>query len=208
VGKSSFCARFMYPEQDEYSLMDKRSIINSVDFASSLINYHHTLWWGDTQSNGATFSILEQTVFVDDSSLKVFDQEKNKKEPYEKRAAVVSFPNWNQRQFKGFSTEQDIKRAQHMPDKFKIDAFLMLIDVSKDRTEKQPIEQQLELAKNVLKSMKDVKKVPVVIALTKFDKIESETDTNDHLEDDNVRKVNIDPLYRMLRYLLFKQFCH
>ena len=110
----------MYPEQDEYSLMDKRSIINSVDFASSLINYHHTLWWGDTQSNGATFSILEQTVFVDDSSLKVFDQEKNKKEPYEKRAAVVSFPNWNQRQFKGFSTEQDIKRAQHMPDKFKV----------------------------------------------------------------------------------------
>lgn len=70
IGKSSFCARFMYPNQDEYSMMDKRSIINSIDFASNLINYHHTLWWGNTINNGLTFSLLEQTVFVDDSSLK------------------------------------------------------------------------------------------------------------------------------------------
>ena len=97
----------------------------------------------------------------------VFDQDKNKKEPYEKRCAVVSFPNWKQRQFKGFSNDQDIEEADHMPDKFKIDAFLLLIDVSKDRTEKQPIEEQLELAKNILKSMKDIKKCPVVVALTK-----------------------------------------
>ena len=70
TGKSSFCARFMYPNQDEYSSMDKRSIISSIDFASNLINYHHTLWWGSTVNNGLTFSLLEQTVFVDDSSLK------------------------------------------------------------------------------------------------------------------------------------------
>ena len=71
IGKSSFCARFMYPDQDEYSMMDKRSIINSIDFASNLINYHHTLWWGNTvNKDGPTFSLLEQTVFVDDSTLK------------------------------------------------------------------------------------------------------------------------------------------
>ena len=41
-----------------------------------------------------------------------------------------------------------------MPDKFKIDAFLLLIDVSKDRSEKQSIENQLEISRNILKSMK------------------------------------------------------
>ena len=56
--------------QDEYSQMDKRSTINSIDFASNLINYHHTLWWGDTLNHGLVFSLLEQTVFIDDSSLK------------------------------------------------------------------------------------------------------------------------------------------
>ena len=50
--------------------MDKRSTINSIDFASNLINYHHTLWWGDTLNHGLVFSLLEQTVFIDDSSLK------------------------------------------------------------------------------------------------------------------------------------------
>lgn len=82
-----------------------------------------------------------------------------------------------------------------MPDKFKIDAFLLLIDVSKDRTEKQPIEHQLELSRNILKSMKDIKKCPVVVALTKFDlKIElndgmNGADPGESLEDENVRKV-------------------
>lgn len=65
-----------------------------------------------------------------------------------------------------------------MPPKFKIDAFLLLIDVSRDRTEKQPISMQLELAKNIFKNMKDVKKCPVVVALTKFDKVEQNMDGN------------------------------
>ena len=30
-----------------------------------------------------------------------------------------------------------------IPDKFKIDAFLILIDISKERLEKQPIQDQL-----------------------------------------------------------------
>ena len=73
------------------------------------------------------------------------------------------FQNWNQRVFKGFSNDHDHNNSEHMPDKFKIDAFLLLIDVSIDRSEKQPIEDQLELAKNILRNMKDIKKVPVVI---------------------------------------------
>ena len=53
---------------------------------------------------------------------------------------------------------------------------------------------QLELCKNILKNMKDVKKCPVVVALTKFDKMELNeglkgADLSESLEDDNVRKV-------------------
>merc|ERR1712203_807173 len=39
-------------------------------------------------------------------------------------------------------------------------------------TDKQPISMQLELARNIFKNMKDVKKCPAVVALTKFDKVE------------------------------------
>ena len=79
--------------------------------------------------------------------------------------------------------------------KFKIDAFLLLIDVSRDRTDKQPISMQLELARNIFKNMKDVKKCPVVVALTKFDKVEQNEglypDPNEEVlrEDEVVKQV-------------------
>ncbi|CAG5095953.1 Oidioi.mRNA.OKI2018_I69.XSR.g14414.t1.cds [Oikopleura dioica] len=192
IGKSSFCARFMYPDQDEYSQMDKRSIISSVDFASGLINYHHTLWWGTTtvepdEKTELSFSLLEQTVFVDDSSLKVFDADKLKKEPYEKRCAIEVFKNWRQKKFKGFANFHDTPEHENdkMPDKFKIDAFLLLIDVSKERHDKQPIENQLVIVEKILKNMKDIKKTPVVVALTKYDKVAE----SPRLEDDISGKV-------------------
>ena len=36
IGKSSFCARFTQPHQDEYKAVDKRSIISPIDFGSKV----------------------------------------------------------------------------------------------------------------------------------------------------------------------------
>ena len=56
--------------KDDYTAIDKRSIISPIDFGSKLINNHNTLWWGNKEDeNGLKYSILEHTVFLDDSRL-------------------------------------------------------------------------------------------------------------------------------------------
>ena len=66
-----------------------------------------------------------------------------KADKYETRCAGDYFKNWTQKQFLGFSNQQDNESTPMIPDKFKIDAFLILIDISKERLEKQPIQDQL-----------------------------------------------------------------
>ena len=47
-----------------------------------------------------------------------------------------------QKQFFGFSNQQDNDSTEMIPERFKIDAFLVLIDVSKERMEKQELQRQ------------------------------------------------------------------
>ena len=74
------------------------------------------------------YSILEQTVFLDDSRLEPF-------EPVSvKQCAQTNFKNWMQKQFLGFANHLDNDTTEMIPDRFKIDAFLVLIDVSKEKS--------------------------------------------------------------------------
>jgi len=168
IGKSSFCARFTQPHQDEYKRVDKRSIISPVDFGSKLINNRNTLWWGNTHSSGQAFSLLEHTVFLDDSRLEPFESRNSKTDKYESRCGETTFKNWMQKQFFGFSNQQDNDSTEMIPERFKIDAFLILIDVSKERLEKQELQRQLDFVARIIKNIK-TKSYPVVLGLTKFD---------------------------------------
>ena len=175
IGKSSFCARFIKNHQDDYKAIDKRSIISPIDFGSKLINNRNTLWWGQTTSDGQVYSILEQTVFLDDSRLEPF-------EPVSvKQCAQTNFKNWMQKQFLGFANHLDNDTTEMIPDRFKIDAFLVLIDVSKERAEKQPLSHQLDFVARILKNIK-LKSYPVVIGLTKFDLIGQNSDQSEPAE--------------------------
>ena len=107
-----------------------------------MINNRNTLWWGTTSSSGQTFSLLEHTVFLDDSRLEPFESRNSKTDKYESRCAETTFKNWMQKQFFGFSNQQDNDSTEMIPERFKIDAFLVLIDVSKERMEKQELQRQ------------------------------------------------------------------
>ena len=78
------------------------------------------------------FSLLEHTVFLDDSRLEPFESRNSKTDKYESRCGETTFKNWMQKQFFGFSNQQDNDSTEMIPERFKIDAFLILIDVSKE----------------------------------------------------------------------------
>ncbi|KAF7494802.1 Rho GTPase-activating protein [Sarcoptes scabiei] len=172
VGKSCLCNRFIRPQADEYN-RDHISILSQSDFSGPIVNNEHWLYWGETrkcteEGFELTFSVVEQTEFVDDACFQPFKTGKTN-ESYSKRCSATRL-NSSEKLMYICKNQLGIEKEyeQHyLPDgKFNVDGFVCVFDVSE--IQGKSIARQIELIASILGSLLKTKK-PVVLATTKND---------------------------------------
>ncbi|OTF82812.1 rho GTPase-activating protein 190-like protein [Euroglyphus maynei] len=172
VGKSCLCNRFIRPQADEYN-RDHISILSQPDFSGPIVNNEHWLYWGETrkctdEGFELTFSVVEQTEFVDDACFQPFRSGKTM-EPYHKRCAALRLNSAEKLMYickNQLGIEKEYEQ-HYLPDgKFNVDGFICVFDVS--QIQGRSIERQIELTALILNSLLKTKK-PVVLATTKND---------------------------------------
>ncbi|XP_075678056.1 rho GTPase-activating protein 190 isoform X2 [Dermatophagoides pteronyssinus] len=172
VGKSCLCNRFIRPQADEYN-RDHISILSQPDFSGPIVNNEHWLYWGETrkctdEGFELTFSIVEQTEFVDDACFQPFRSGKTM-EPYHKRCAATRLNSAEKLMYickNQLGIEKEYEQHYLLDGKFNVDGFICVFDVS--QIQGRSIERQIELTALILNSLLKTKK-PVVLATTKND---------------------------------------
>lgn len=174
VGKSCLCNRFLRPQADEYN-RDHISVLSQPDFSGPIVNNEHWLYWGETRKSTEeglelTFSVIEQTEFVDDACFQPFRSGKTM-EPYHKRAAATKLSSAEKLMYickNQLGVEKEYEQ-HYLPDgKFPVDGFVCVFDVSE--IQGRSIERQVELTALILNSLIKTKK-PVVLVTTKNDEV-------------------------------------
>ena len=110
--------------------------------------------------------IVEHTEFVDDSTLKTFQNTK----PYHKRVTQLKLQCSGKTTYiepDQLSLPEEYADAGRFPDKFTVDGFIVCVDVSTDFSD--PQNPQKEFFDRLLSNVLEAKKKPIVVAMTKFD---------------------------------------
>ncbi|XP_065198034.1 rho GTPase-activating protein 35-like [Sycon ciliatum] len=174
VGKSCLCNRFVRPSQNEFR-EDHISQFGNSDWMSLVINQQHFLYWGPVDKRvGAdsertvTFEVVEQTEFEDDSSFKPFGVSGSN--TYLKRAASTKLVSSGKLMYinkdqVALPTDYPV---ENLPQKFAVDGFLVVFDVSKQQY--RAADSQLNLLTKLLPILHKQKK-PIVVAATKCDEL-------------------------------------
>lgn len=174
VGKSCLCNRFLRPSADEYN-RDHISVLSQTDFSGPIVNNEHWLYWGETRKATdegfeLTFSVVEQTEFVDDATFTPF-RCGGKAEPYFRRCAATKLSSAEKLAYickNQLGVEKEYEQ-HYLPDgRFTVDGFVVVFDVSE--AQGREIGRQIELTSLILASLLKTKK-PVVLATTKVDEV-------------------------------------
>lgn len=174
VGKSCLCNRFLRPQADEYN-REHISVLSQPDFSGPIVNNEHWLYWGETrkcteEGFELTFSVVEQTEFVDDACFQPFRSGKTM-ELYHKRCAATKLSSAEKLMYickNQLGVEKEYEQ-HYLPDgKFSVDGFVCVFDVSE--IQGRSIERQVELTALILNSLMKTKK-PVVLVTTKNDEV-------------------------------------
>jgi hypothetical protein len=171
IGKSCLCNRFVRPLADDYYI-DHISVLSQTDFSGRVVNNEHWLYWGEvtkTTEEGSeiTFSVIEQTEFIDDSCFAAFKT--GKTEPYFKRCAAIRLNSAEKLMYvckNQLGIEKEYEQKYLTDGRFNVDAFVCAFDVSK--IQGRLLDKSLEFTFLVLTNLIKTKK-PVVIATTKHD---------------------------------------
>lgn len=171
AGKSCLCNRFVRPLADDY-YTDHISVLSQTDFSGRVVNNDHWLYWGEvskTLEDGAeiTFSIVEQTEFIDDSCFQPFKT--GKTEPYYKRCASTRLCSAEKLMYvckNQLGIEKEYEQKYLNDGRFNVDAFVCVFDVSEvqGRSVDRAVEYTALILNNLLKTKK-----PIVLATTKHD---------------------------------------
>ena len=142
------------------------------------MNGTHFIYWGQTScpaEDGTPiyFQIIEQTEFCQDGSFNVFSSA----QPYMKRAfATKNLPSASGKvAYYGpdqFVDVQKYPNPEKFPDKFQIDGFVLCVDASL-KFGTSPLDTQKYFEKLISEALQTKK--PLVIAATKFDKMNQAT---------------------------------
>ena len=111
--------------------------------------------------------IVEHTEFVDDSTLKPFQNTK----PYHKRVTQLKLQCSGKTTYiepDQLSLPEEYADAGRFPDKFTVDGFIVCVDVSTDFGD--PQNPQKEFFDRLLSNVLEAKKKPIVVAMTKYDR--------------------------------------
>lgn len=170
-GKSCLCNRFVRPFADDY-YPEHISVLSQSDFSGHIVNSDHWLYWGEVskiteEGTELHFSIIEQTEFIDDSTLQTFKS--SKFEQYYKRCSVLKLSSSQKLMYickNQLGIEKEYEQ-RYLPDgKFNVDGFVCIFDVS--HVSGRTLEQNIEQTSLILNSLVKTKK-PVVLATTKND---------------------------------------
>ncbi|XP_074603489.1 rho GTPase-activating protein 190 isoform X4 [Brevipalpus obovatus] len=171
VGKSCLCNRFVRPLADDY-YTDHISVLSQTDFSGRVVNNDHWLYWGEvtkTLEDGSdvTFSVIEQTEFIDDSCFQPFKT--GKTEPYYKRCASTRVCSAEKLMYickNQLGIEKEYEQRYLNDGRFMVDAFLCVFDVSdvQGRMLDRAVEYTALILNNLIKTKK-----PVVLVTTKHD---------------------------------------
>ena len=170
VGKSCLCNRFVRPLADEY-IYEHSSIYSGTDFAGRVINNDHYLYWGSVikQSDDGTdltFQLIEQTEFIEDSSLTTLSRG-GQITSYPKRCTAVKLQSQEKLMYISrdqVALQNDYEQVQLPGGKFNVDGFVCVYDVSS----RGKAEDQEMLYASLLTVLQKTKK-PIVVAATKCD---------------------------------------
>ncbi|CAG0903640.1 unnamed protein product [Cyprideis torosa] len=170
-GKSCLCNRFVRPSEDDYDT-DHISVLSQTDFAGRVVNNDHFLYWGEVTKESedgspVTFSVVEQTEFVDDASFQLFRS--GKTEPYPKRCVSTRLQSAEKLMYickNQLGIEREYEQRTLPDGKFNVDGFVCVFDVSEvpGRSPERQMEQTAAILYNILRAKK-----PVVLATTKND---------------------------------------
>ena len=171
IGKSCLCNRFVRPLADDYYI-DHISVLSQTDFSGRVVNNDHWLYWGEvtkTTEEGTeiTFSVIEQTEFIDDSCFAAFKT--GKTESYFKRCAALRLCSAEKLMYickNQLGIEKEYEQKYLNDGRFNVDAFVCVFDVSE--IQGRSLEKSLEFTLLILNNLMKTKK-PVVIATTKHD---------------------------------------
>ena len=173
VGKSCLCNRFVRPQADEYN-RDHISVLSQTDFSGPIVNNEHWLYWGETrkctdEGFELTFSVIEQTEFVDDACFQPFRS--GKMEPYFKRCTATKLSSAEKLMYickNQLGVEKEYEQ-HYLPDsRFNVDGFICVFDVSEFQG--REISRQVELTALILNHLLKTKK-PVILVTTKYDEV-------------------------------------
>lgn len=173
VGKSCLCNRFVRPQADEYN-RDHISVLSQTDFSGPIVNNEHWLYWGETRKATEegfelTFSVIEQTEFVDDACFQPFRS--GKMEPYYKRVAATKLSSAEKLMYvckNQLGVEKEYEQHYLQDGRFNVDGFVCVFDVSE--IQGREIGRQIELTAHILGTLLKTKK-PVILATTKNDEV-------------------------------------
>ena len=170
VGKSCLCNRFVRPLADEY-IYEHSSIYSSTDFAGRVINNDHYLYWGSVvkkadDGTDLTFQLIEQTEFIEDSTLTTLTRG-GQLTSYTKRCTAVKLQSQEKLMYISrdqVALQNDYEQVQLPGGKFNVDGFVCVYDVSS----RGKAEDQEMLYASLLTVLQKTKK-PIVVAATKCD---------------------------------------
>uniref|UniRef100_T1KJS5 Rho-GAP domain-containing protein n=1 Tax=Tetranychus urticae TaxID=32264 RepID=T1KJS5_TETUR len=171
VGKSCLCNRFVRPFADDYHT-DHISVLSQTDFSGRVVNNDHWLYWGEVTKlvdEGAevTFSVIEQTEFIDDSCFQPFKT--GKTEPYYKRCAATRLCSAEKLMYickNQLGIEKEYEQKYLNDGRFLVDAFVCVFDVSE--VQGRSLDKAIEYTGLILNNLIKTKK-PVVLVTTKHD---------------------------------------
>lgn len=218
VGKSCLCNRFVRPLADEY-ILEHSSVYSSSDFAGRVINNDHYLYWGSVvkqsdDGSDQTFQLVEQTEFIEDSTLTTLTRG-GQISPYVKRCAAVKLQSQEKLMYISrdqVALQSEYEQVQLPGGKFTVDGFVCVYDVSS----RGKADDQEMLYASLLSVLQKTKK-PVVVAATKCDDLLKNSLDNCHklftskkltnvpiIECSAQENVNVDLVFSLLAQLIEK----
>jgi GTPase SAR1 family protein len=209
VGKSCFCSRFIRPAFDDYETVkgSLSSFLSEADFAHPVINNSHFLYYPpvrrslysrshntvspDTVSSAAevTFHVIEQTVFVNDATFKPFLGSENYVERATKRylrsdgkLAFTCRDSIGAEELESTSANAIVFPSEvfRRPTGTGIKGFVCVYDPTMMGERKR---SQLIIIRSLIKRIKGRVKVPVVLAISKCDILNTKQTESTSLSD-------------------------
>lgn len=194
VGKSCFCSRFVLPAYDDYEAVKESlsSCISEADFLQREVNRCHFLYFTPTTREQIEFHVVEQTTLVRDTTLRPFSETAK----YADRATRLSLRSDGKVAFTSRDHIGTLSDTKWFPSELfenvGIKGFICVFDPT---LHGQTLEDQVMLACDLIANIQSKKKVPVVLVVSKCDRIEQASDVGVNYARDIARRYSVPIMY-------------